>query len=636
MKSEFALAFNEILEDKQLPKEIIIEAIEMAMVSAYKRAVNAPNAQRVEAKINLETGKTTVLVEKEVTEDIQDERTEVTLEEVRKTHPDAQLGDIIMVESTPKNFGRVAAQTARQVIQQRLREAEREAQLAYFENQVGEIVSGIVQAISHGNVTIGLDKKAEGLLPRKEQIPGDRFHVHDRVRALLLEIKRDNRGPRIILSRTHRKFLMRLLENEVPEIYHGQVEIRSIAREPGHRSKVAVYALKPGIDPVGACVGIKGVRIQTIVRELQDEKIDVIEWDPDPKIYIAKALSPARVLGVYVNPLESHNKIRNATVVVPEDQLSLAIGRDGQNARLAAKLTGWRIDIQSLSEAVSNLLFRLQNDKEYLPYAEEEAEAIEQAEAILAKKSENRPLTPEEYRSLQELLQRVETAVNQQREEDAKTKERLERAAKSGIPAEAFETPIEEIEVSLRISALLREAGYDTVGSVLEQLQANPDKIANLPRFGIQALQSLKEAIAAAGLAPANLETETTAKVAPTEETAAEEPVAAEAPVEETPVEEVPATETVEPETEAQTPVEESPTTQTPDAEKDIDYLENKDELLLAEDENEKKQPGRKKKKSKKKKKHVRVKYDPIEDEVIYIKKHRRNDTEWDDDLSDW
>ncbi len=642
MKSEFALAFNEMLEDKQLPKEVIIEAIEMAMVSAYKRAVNAPNAQRVEAKIDLETGEAIVLVEKEVTEDIQDERTEVTLEEIRKTHPDAQLGDIVMVESTPEDFGRVAAQTARQVIQQRLREAEREAQLAHFENQVGEIISGIVQAVSHGNITIGLDKKAEGLLPRKEQIPGDRFRVHDRVRALLLEIKRDNRGPQIILSRTHRKFLMRLLENEVPEIYHGQVEIRSIAREPGQRSKVAVYALKPGIDPVGACVGIKGVRIQTIVRELQDEKIDVIEWDPDPKVYIAKALSPARVLGVYVNPLESHNKIRNATVVVPEDQLSLAIGRDGQNARLAAKLTGWRIDIENLSEAVNDLLFRLQNDKEYLPYAEEEAAAIEQAETILVKKNENRPLTPEEYRSLQDLLERVETAVNQQREEEAKTREQLERAAKSGIPTEAFETPIEEIEVSLRISALLREAGYDTVGSVLEQLQANPDKIINLPRFGIHALQNLKEAIATAGLAPASFEIETTPEVTPAEETVEEEiieeeTVTAEAQVEETPVEEVSATETVELETKAQTPVEESPFVQTPDAEEDIDYLENKDELLLDENESENiQQQGRKKKKSKKKKKLVRVKYDPIEDEVIYIKKHRRKDNEWDDDISDW
>ncbi len=637
MKSEFALAFNEILEDKQLPKEVIIEAIEMAMVSAYRRAINVTNAQQVEAKINLETGETIILVEKEVTEDIQDERTEVTLEEARKTHPNAQLGDIIMVESTPENFGRVAAQTARQVIQQRLREAEREAQLAYFENQVGEIVSGIVQATSHGNATIGLDKKAEGLLPRKEQIPGDRFRVHDRVRALLLEIKRDSRGPQIILSRTHRKFLMRLLENEVPEIYHGQVEIRSIAREPGQRSKVAVYALKPGIDPVGACVGIKGVRIQTIVRELQDEKIDVIEWDPDPRIYIAKALSPARILGVYINPLESHNKIRNATVVVPEDQLSLAIGRDGQNARLAAKLTGWRIDIKSLSEAVSDLLFRLQNDKEYIPYAEEEAAAIEQAEAILVKKSENRPLTPEEYRSLQDLLQRVETAVSQQREEKAQTRQRLERAAKSGIPAEAFETPIEEIEVSVRISTLLREAGYDTVGSVLEQLQTKPDQIINLPRFGVQALQSLKEAIAAAGLAPKNFEIEATAEVAPAEETTQDEPVAAQ--VEETPVEEVPTTETVEPSTEAQAPVEESPIAQTPDAEEDVDYLENKDELLLLdeEDEGEKLQPREyKKKKSKKKKKHVRVKYDPIEDEVIYIKKHRRSTNEWDDDSSDW
>ncbi len=241
-------------------------------------------------------------------------------------------------------------------------------------SQMGEIISGVVQAVNAQGVTLGLDMKAEGIMPRNQQIPGERFRVHDRVRALLLEVKITPRGPQIILSRAHRNFLRRLLENEVPEIYHGMVEIRSIAREPGQRSKVAVAALQPGVDPVGACVGIRGVRIQAIVRELNDEKIDVIEWSPDPAVYIAKALSPARVSGVYLN--DQAKGAKTATVVVPEDQLSLAIGRDGQNARLAAKLTGWRIDIKSLPEAAGDAFNRIRTDPDYAAMAAHEADLL--------------------------------------------------------------------------------------------------------------------------------------------------------------------------------------------------------------------------------------------------------------------
>src|SRR3989304_5963477 len=289
MKNEFVLAFNEVLEEKQLPKEVILEALEAAMVSAYRRAVNASNAQHVEAKIDLETGKVAIYAEKEVVEAVQDVRTEVTLEDACAADHEATLGGMVVVETTPKSFGRVAAQTARQVIQQRIREAERDSQMKYYGKQMGEIVSGAVQAVNSQGVTLGLDMKAEGIMPRNHQIPGERFRVHDRVRALLLEVKTSSRGPQILLSRAHRNFLRRLLENEVPEIYHGMVEIRSIAREPGERAKVAVSALQPGVDPVGALVGIRGVRIQAIVRELSDEKIDVIEWNSDPTVYIAKA-----------------------------------------------------------------------------------------------------------------------------------------------------------------------------------------------------------------------------------------------------------------------------------------------------------------------------------------------------------
>ncbi len=632
MKSEFSLAFNEVLDAKQLPREVIIEAIETAIVSAYRRAVNAPNAQSVTAKIDPESGKITVWAEKEVVESVQDNRTEVTLEEARRSDPEAELGDLVMVESTPTDFGRVAAQTARQVIQQRLREAEREEQYKYFSLQIGEIVSGIVQTISRGHVTVGLDKNAEGILPRKEQIPGDRFHVHERIRALLLEIKQSNRGPQIILSRTHRKFLMRLLENEVPEIYHGQIEVRSIAREPGHRSKVAVYALRPGIDPVGACVGIRGVRIQAIVRELQNEKIDVIEWNPDPRIYIAKALSPARVLKVY---LDTRGKSKTATVIVPEDQLSLAIGRDGQNARLAAKLTNWRIDIKSLSEAVGDVLFRLQNDPEYMPYAAMESETVPQVEAILAKKAENRPLNPEEYRLLQDFIERIEGRVAEKRELEEQERLRKEKAARSNIPAEAFEMPVEELELSLRIVALLREAGYETVGDVMAQLKTDSDEILKLQGFGPKAMESLQEAIAAvhfeepvpeAGVEePAAEETEETEAAAPAEgegEPQAEEGAESAPEGEETPQITVAAPE------EAESPPEEDAASEgesQPAEEKD--YLEDKDMLLEEESDSEKKKS--KKKSKKKKKKYVQVEYDPDEDTVIYRKKHKRGEDEW-------
>ena len=361
MKNEFTLAFNEVLEDKGLPKEIILKALESAMVSAYRRSVNASAQQNVEAVVDTETGKVTIYAEKEVVESVENDITEVSLEDARKVNPEVELGSLIVVETTPTDFGRVAAQTARQVIQQRIRDAERAAQIEFFEKQLGEIVNGVVQSVGGVGLTVGLEMKTEASMPRKEMIPGERFHIHDRVRALVSEVKDSQRGPQIILSRTHRNFLRRLLENEVPEIFHGIVEIRSIAREPGQRAKVAVSATQQGIDPVGACVGIRGVRIQAIVRELHDEKIDVIEWNPDPSVFISKAISPARVSGVYLDEQKIGGG-KTATVVVPEDQLSLAIGRDGQNARLAAKLTSWRIDIKSLPEAASDSLFKLKND----------------------------------------------------------------------------------------------------------------------------------------------------------------------------------------------------------------------------------------------------------------------------------
>lgn len=489
MKSEFALAFNEVVEDRQLSKDVILEALESAMVSAYRRAVNASNAQLVEAKVDMETGEVEIFAEKEVVEDVQDERTEVLLSEARKVDPTAELGGMVVVESTPADFGRVAAQTARQVIQQRIREAEREIQFDYFEKQSGEIVSGIVQSVTGRGATIGLDKKAEGLMLRKDMIPKERLHVRDRIRALVYDVKETNRGPQIFLSRAHRNFLRRLLENEVPEIYHGVVEIRSIAREPGQRAKVAVSATQQGIDPVGACVGVRGVRIQAIVRELNDEKIDVIEWSNDTAAFISKAISPARVLGVYL--METDEEGKTATVVVPEDQLSLAIGRDGQNARLAAKLTGWRIDIKSLVEGAAESLRKLKENPEYAEMAARETEAMEKIAVLLEKKNEGRPLPPEDYDFMAGFVDRVEKRVEKKRrEEDLEERRRYEEALAT-VPELTFEIDILDVDLKEHVLFILQEAGIDNLGQLVLQMRLDPDKILGLNGIGTKTFEEI-------------------------------------------------------------------------------------------------------------------------------------------------
>jgi transcription termination/antitermination protein NusA len=509
MKNEFVLAFNEVLEDKQLPKDVILEALQAAMVSAYRRAVNASSAQHVDAVIDPDSGKVLIYAEKEVVETVADPRTEVDLQEAFKVDHEAKLGSMVVVETTPQNFGRVAAQTARQVIQQRIREAERDQQFQYFSNQVGEIISGVIQATGNQAITLGLEMKTEGIMPRNQTVPGEKFRVHDRIRALLLEVKQSPRGPQITLSRAHRNFLRRLLENEVPEIYHGMIEIRSIAREPGQRSKVAVAALQPGVDPVGACVGLRGVRIQAIVRELNDEKIDVIEWNPDPSAYIAKALSPARVAGVYLN--EQSKGAKTATVVVPEDQLSLAIGRDGQNARLAAKLTSWRIDIKSLPEAAADSRDKLQTDPNYAFLTVHERDVIPQVDSILAKKSEGRPVTPEEYTTLSQFVDRIERGVIRQRQSEKRAEEERQRIDSANIPQAAFDLLISDFEISDRLYTVISEAGFQTVGDIMLQYRTDPDSILRLNGMGPKGMTEL-------GLALDAFE----AKIAPPPETVVE------------------------------------------------------------------------------------------------------------------
>ncbi len=623
MKNEFTLAFNEVLDDKQLPRDVIIEALEAAMISAYRKAVNASNAQHVVAKIDLESGQVQIFAEKEIVDDVHDDRTEVTLEVARSVDPEAELGGMVVVETTPKNFGRVAAQTARQVIQQRLREAERESQFEFYSKQLGDVINGVVQATNIAQITLGLEKKAEGIMPRKEQIPGERFRVHDRLRALLLEIKETPKGPQITLSRAHRNFLRRLLEDEVPEIYHGMVEIRSIAREPGHRSKVSVAALQPGIDPVGACVGVRGVRIQAIVRELNDEKIDVIEYSADPAEYISKALSPARVLGVY---LDKNSKTKTATVVVPEDQLSLAIGRDGQNARLAAKLTSWRIDIKSLPEAAGDALTKVRTDPEYMGIIQPTDEVLVQVENVLAKKAENRPVTPEEYQILNRFVQRVETALVAALEDEkaAAERQRLE-AIRSTVPAEAFDTPIDDLALPRRLVISLSGAGYPTVGDLLSQLKTDPDAVLKLNDVGNRTMKEIEDAVEKflAALAPAPApEQPAPVEVETPVETVVEE---APAPIEEAPVAEIAEPEPAVVETEAEPAVP------------DIFSLETINSVAIPEEEETSDETtsdlAGKKKGKKGKKRFAEVEYDPDKDVTLVKRKSKRGGrAEWEDE----
>jgi N utilization substance protein A len=326
---------------------------------------------------------------------------------------------------------------------------------------------------------------------RKDMIPRERLRVHDRIRSLIYDVKETSRGPQIFLSRGHRKFLRRLLENEVPEIYHGVVEIRSIAREPGQRAKVAVSATQQGIDPVGACVGVRGVRIQAIVRELNDEKIDVIEWSNDTAAFISKAISPARVLGVYL--VESGENGNTATVVVPEDQLSLAIGRDGQNARLAAKLTGWRIDIKSLAEAAGESLAKLQSDEKYAELKEREGEAMEKLAGLLEKKAEGRPLPPEDYSFMAGFVDRVERKVEKKRrEEDLEEKRRHEEALAS-VPPLTFDINILDVDLKEHVLYILQEAGIDTLGDLVLQMRLDDDAVLALNGIGPKSFEEIKE-----------------------------------------------------------------------------------------------------------------------------------------------
>ena len=343
MNAEFIEALNALEKERGIKKSVLLSAFEAALIVAYKRNYNS--TANVRAEVDGDTGDYHIYASKTVVEKVETPSMEISLERAKKINPLYELGDVLEEEAFTKDFGRIAAQTAKQVMVQRIREAERGNIYDEYIEKENEILTAIVQRVEKGNVYVELGK-TDGILTEKEMIPGEQYEMNERIKVYVLEVRKENKGPQVVVSRTHPGLVKRLFELEVPEIMSGTVQIKSIAREAGFRTKVSVFSTDPQVDAVGACVGPRGARVERIVNELHNEKIDIIEYDSDSAIYIAKALSPAKVLMVYVNEDE-----KAARVVVPDSQLSLAIGKEGQNARLAAKLTGWKIDIKSQSQA---------------------------------------------------------------------------------------------------------------------------------------------------------------------------------------------------------------------------------------------------------------------------------------------
>jgi len=402
---ELIEALEELEKERGIKKEVILESIETALVTAYKR--NFESSENVKVTLDGKTGETHVYAEKEVVEIVENPNLQINLADAQKLSKKLAIGDIAEIEIVPKNFGRIAAQTAKQVIVQKIREESRNILFEAFNDRKGEIVSGIVQKADGGVVVLDLGR-LEGVMTVREQIPTEKYHVNDKLRAYVVDVERGAKGsPQVLVSRACSDFVRKLFELEIPEIYEGVIELKSVSRDPGSRSKVAVYSPNENIDPVGSCVGQKGIRIQNIINELSGEKIDVIEWNADPAIYISSALLPAQVMAVDI-----HEEEKFAQVIVPDDQLSLAIGKAGQNARLAAKLTTWKIDIKSESQ------FR-----EMMQKAQEEAEKAEQVQEEM----ENEEVTQE---TVEEKATKKTTKKSTKKAEESETVEQAQEEKK--------------------------------------------------------------------------------------------------------------------------------------------------------------------------------------------------------------
>ena len=515
MKSDFSLAFNQICAEYSLPREVVLDAVQAALVTAYRRDWKIAVTQNVTADISLETGLARIYLEKIAVEAVEDPATQILLNDAQKLRSGAQPDDILMVDVTPRNFGRIAAQTAKQVITQRLREAERESQFNRFSRQENEIIIGTIQSVSPHGVTLHLERTEEAHMPRREQIPGERYMLHQKIRVYVLEVKRTSRGPEIIVSRSHPLMLRRLLELEVPEIRAGQVEIKAVTREAGTRAKVAVATRQPGLDPVGACVGMRGIRIQTISNELHGERVDVVEWNKDPKVFTSNALSMKQVISVVLD--DNNPGGRTASVVVLDDQLSLAIGRSGQNARLAAKLTNSRVDIQGATEAAVWALEQVNASPELLDILKTTATLIPRLASIMRTHEDNHyPYTDEEIRIIKTVVEAVREASIARRDAErpatrqararrtAQEKveaERLEakQVAQSTVPKAAYAQSIETLDLSDKVHSHLMSSAISNIGEVMERIALGDEALLMLEGIGVKALREIKDAVTASG-----------------------------------------------------------------------------------------------------------------------------------------
>jgi N utilization substance protein A len=488
LKSDFFIALTQLAAERHLPKEEVLKAIEAALVSAFRKD-HWGEGVNVSVKLNPNTGEITASALKTVVEQVEDEKQEINLKNAQIISKTAAIGDVLEMESVTHEASRIAAQTAKQVVLQRLREAERELVYDEFAKRLDDIISGTTgQAEPGRGITLELDR-AEALLTPEEQVPTERYRRGQRLKVYVLEVNRSPKGPEIIVSRSHKNLLKRLFELEVPEVYNGIVEIRSIAREAGSRSKVAVLAKQEGVDPVGSCIGMRGNRIQNIVNELQGEKIDVVRWDRDLKRYIANALSPAEVVHV-----EANEKENSAVVVVPERQLSLAIGKEGQNARLAAKLTGWHLDIKSMAdwEAIkAQIKIDVEPEEAEAVLEGEDTAVVEEAEAVVAAThaegevdvtEEEKVAAPVMEEALAALLAQEEV-VTKEAEEEAGAQPAL--SLEEELAALALEEGAEEDEDE--------ELGVEEIGEEVWQIpQLTPD--AGKIRFAEDIMDSFREA----------------------------------------------------------------------------------------------------------------------------------------------
>jgi N utilization substance protein A len=512
MKSEFSLAFNQICAEYSLPREIVLEAVRAALATAYRRDWKVPATQNVTAEINLDTGLARIFIERVVVGEVEDPLTQITVSDAQKIRSNVVVDDIVRVDVTPSNFGRIAAQTAKQVIMQRLREAERESQFHRFSRQENEIIIGTVQSIAPHGITLHLERTEEAHMPRREQIPGERYTLHQKIRVYVLEVRRTSRGPEIVVTRSHPKMLRRLLELEVPEIRNAQVEVNAVAREAGARAKVAVSARQPGLDPVGACVGMRGMRIQTISRELHGERIDVVLYDKDPATFIINALSVPQILSVTLD--DNNAGTRTASVVVMDEHLSLAIGRSGQNARLAAKLTGWRVDIQGATEAAKWALDQVNKTPELLDTLRSNAQLIPRLATIMRMHETDRyPYTDEERSTIGTVVHAIRQALIDRRNAErpgaqqardrlsAQRKVEAERVkakeqARLRVPKKAYALQLSELNVSTKVYNNLVNNNLKNVGEIMERLSAGDEELLVLNGIGVKALRDIKTAVA--------------------------------------------------------------------------------------------------------------------------------------------